>query len=180
VGSAPACNSGRGGGPDGGRTAAGELGPAGGEAGRRGLGSRSAGARLGPAALGSAASAGSAGIHPARCASRSSAYVGCAHSRGATTLADQSGRPDLGGRTACAAASGCAGSIVGRLAARGTSRAHVGLARAGAERVCSAPDSVVGSAQAGDACARRAGSGPFVERPRRPLVGRAAEQPQGA
>lgn len=179
MGSAPVCNSRRGGGPDRGRTAARELGPAGGEAGRRGLGRRSASARLGPAALGSAASAGSGDIDPAGCASRSRANVGCAYSRGAT-FPDESGRPDLGGRTACTAASACARSIVGRLPARGTSRAHVGLARAGAERVCSASDSVVGSAQAGDACARRDRSGPFVERPRRPLVGRAADQAQGA
>jgi hypothetical protein len=173
VGSTSCRNSGSCCRPDSRRPATAELGPAGGETRRGGLGARRAGSGLGGAYSPRCRGAGG-GLDTARCASRSCPDVGCSHT-GRASLAHLSGRPDVGCRTATSTASAGACAIVGRFAPGGSPRANMGLAGGRAEHCGAASRTIMGSTEARRGGTRIVTSSALMELARGPIMGRAAE-----
>lgn len=177
MGSPACCNSGGFCRSDGRRPATAELGPAGGETRRGGLGAGRAGSGLG-SGCGPRRPTGGA-LDTARCASCSCPDVGCSHT-GCAIIAHLSSRPDMGRRTTSSTARAGACAIVGRFAAGGSPWAHMGLAGGCAEQCGAASGTIVGSTEARRRGTRSAPFRALMELARRAIVGRAPEHVEAA
>jgi hypothetical protein len=112
-----------------------------------------------------------------RGASCSGADVGRPHAR-CVSRAYEPGRSDMGCRTCGPASRAGTQSVVGRVAACGATRAHVGFAGAGALTFSAASGTIVGSAQARGSSTGRFASGAVMGRACRSIVGRASDHRQ--